>query len=100
VAVRCALGATRPQFGAQPSGILRLVVEQGALLTAIALAIGAAGAFALTRFLSTLLFGVGTYDPLTFGTVTLVMSAVALTATAIPAWSAARTDPAMALRAE
>jgi putative ABC transport system permease protein len=90
----------RLALGAQPNGILRLVVSQSVVLTVIALAVGAAGSFVLTRFLSTLLFGVGAYDPATLGTVAALMAAVALAATAIPAWRAARTDPASALRAE
>ena len=90
----------RMALGAQPNGILRLVVGQSAILTIIALAVGAGGAFALTRFLSTLLFGVSAHDPATLVAVAALMTAVALAATAIPAWRAARTDPASALRAE
>jgi len=83
-----------------PPAILRLVVGQSAILTVIALAVGAAGAFALTRFLNTLLFGVTAHDPATLVAVAALMAAVALAATAIPAWRAARTDPALALRSE
>jgi ABC-type antimicrobial peptide transport system permease subunit len=90
----------RMALGAQPTGILRLVVGQSAILTVVALAVGAAGAFALTRFLSALLFGVSAHDPATLVAVAALMAAVALAATAIPAWRAARTDPATALRAE
>jgi len=90
----------RMALGAQPSGILRIIIGQSALLTVVALVIGAAGAFALTRFLSTLLFGVSGHDPATFVGVAALMAAVAFCATTIPAWRAARTDPALALRAE
>jgi ABC-type antimicrobial peptide transport system permease subunit len=90
----------RLALGAQPTGILRLVVGQSAVLTAIALLVGAAGAFALTRFLRTLVFGVSAYDPATLAAVAALMSAVAILATLMPAWRAARTDPALALRSE
>jgi putative ABC transport system permease protein len=90
----------RMALGAQPTGILRLVVGQSAILTVVALAVGAAGAFALTRFLSALLFGVSAQDPATLVAVAALMAAVALAATAMPAWRAARTDPASALRAD
>ncbi|OFW26736.1 MAG: hypothetical protein A3H97_00615 [Acidobacteria bacterium RIFCSPLOWO2_02_FULL_65_29] len=90
----------RMALGARPDGILRLVVGQSALLTLVSLAIGAAGALALTRFLGTLLFGVGATDPATLATVGVLMAAVALAAAAVPAWRAARVDPAAALRAD
>ena len=90
----------RMALGAQPTGILRLVVGQSAILAGVGLVVGAAGAFALTRFLNTMLFGVSAHDPATLVAVAALMAAVALAATAIPAWSAARTDPASALRAE
>ena len=88
----------RMALGARPAGILGLVVGEGAALTAIALVIGGAGALALTRFLETLLFGVSASDPLTLAIVAALMTIVALAATTIPAWRAARVDPAAALR--
>ena len=90
----------RMALGAQRTGILRLIVGQSAVLTAIALLVGAGGAFALTRFLSALLFGVGPNDPVTLAAVAALMAVVSLAATTLPAWRAARTDPAAALRAE
>ena len=88
----------RLALGAQPSGILRLVVGQGLALTLVALIAGLAGAFALTRFLSTLLFGVGPNDPVTLTAAAGILTVVALGATAWPAWRAARIDPAGTLR--
>jgi putative ABC transport system permease protein len=90
----------RMALGARPDGILKLVVGRSAMLTALAIVLGSVGAFALTRFLRAMLFGVGVWDPATLAAVVVVMVIVALTATAMPAWKAARTDPAMALRGE
>ena len=90
----------RMALGARPDGILKLVVGRSAVLTLVAIVLGGAGAFALTRFLRALLFGVGAWDPATFAAVVVVMGVVALAATAVPAWRAARTDPALALRGE
>lgn len=90
----------RMALGARPDGILRLVVGRSARLTLFAVILGGAGAFALNRYLRALLFGVGVWDPATLAAVVLVMVVVALTATVVPAWKAARTDPALALRGE
>ena len=90
----------RMALGARPDGILKLIVGRSALLTLLAIILGGAGAFALTRFLQALLFGVGVWDPATLVAVVFVMVVVALAATAVPAWRAARTDPAVALRGE
>jgi putative ABC transport system permease protein len=59
-----------------------------------------AGALALTRFLASLLYGVGATDPLTFAAVTALVVGVAITATAFPAWRAARIDPVTSLRVD
>jgi putative ABC transport system permease protein len=91
IGIRMALGADRTE-------IVRQVVRQSALLTAVGLVLGAAGAFTLSRFLSTMLFGVTARDPVTLAAVAVVMAGVAFAATTIPAWRAARTDPAVALR--
>jgi putative ABC transport system permease protein len=89
--IRLALGADRRT-------ILRLVLGQGMLLTAIGLAIGLAGAAALTRTLSGLVYGVGTLDPLTFVAVPALLSVVALLACFLPARRAASVDPITTLR--
>ena len=91
--VRIALGADRGR-------VLRLVVGQGARLTLLGLAIGAAAALATTRFLAHLLYGVSAMDPLTFAGVAVVLSAAAAFASLVPALRATRADPLVALRRE
>jgi putative ABC transport system permease protein len=90
----------RLALGADHGDILRLIVKQGMILTAAGLAVGLAGAFALTRLLRSLLFGVATTDLATFVMVPLLLVAVALLASYLPARRAARVDPMVALRAE
>jgi putative ABC transport system permease protein len=70
------------------------------VLALIGVAIGSAGAVALTRLMSGLLFGVSATDPMTFGVIALLLSAVALLACYIPARRAAKVDPMIALRWE
>jgi len=79
---------------------LNLVVRQGVQLTIIGIIIGLAGAAALTRVVSSLLFNTHAYDPVTFVAVPTLLAAVALAATIIPAWRATRVDPMVALREE
>jgi putative ABC transport system permease protein len=93
IGVRVALGAGRRD-------ILRLVVGQGMKPVLAGLAIGLAGALALTRLMKALLFGVSASDPLTFGSIALLLALVALLACWIPARRATRVNPIVALRQE
>ena len=88
----------RVALGAQVRDVLRLIVSQGMRMTLIGIALGLAGAFALTRVLASLLLGVGTTDSITFVGVPSLLIAVALLACYIPARRAARVDPLIALR--
>ena len=88
----------RLALGANPPAILRLVLGQGMILTAIGLGLGLAGAAILTRTLSGLIYGVGTLDPLTFVAVPALLCLVALAACFIPARRAAAVDPITTLR--
>ena len=90
----------RMALGAQPSGVLRLVVGQGMALALAGAAIGLGAAFVLTRSMGTLLFGVTPTDPVTFILVPLGLALVALVASYLPARRATRVDPVAALRAE
>ena len=90
----------RVALGARPRDILRMVLGQGLPLAVIGIAAGVAGAWALTRFMSSLLFGVSTTDPLTFAGVSLVLIFVSLAASYLPARRAMKVDPMVALRYE
>ncbi len=87
-------------LGAQRSQILRLVIRQGTALAVVGIILGLGGAFALTRVMRTLLFGVEPSDPLTFVAVSLLLLAIALLACWLPARRAARVHPMEALRYE
>ena len=93
IGIRMALGAARKD-------VLRLVIGEGLALTLVGLAIGLAGALALTRFLKSLLFGVAANDPATFAAVSVVLVCVGIAACLIPAMRAMRVDSMVALRYE
>ena len=90
----------RLALGAQPSNLLAMVLGEGLRLVTAGLALGIAGALALTRFLDTLLFGVDARDAATFAGVVVVLSLAALLGCLVPALRAMRVDPMVALRAE
>ena len=90
----------RMALGAQPRDVLGLVLGRGTKLALAGVAIGTAGAFTLSRFLSSLLFGVRSTDPPTFLAVALLLIAVALAACYFPARRAMRVEPLVALRHE
>jgi putative ABC transport system permease protein len=93
IGVRMALGAERPK-------ILRLVLGQGLTLTGAGLLVGLVGAAALARLISSLLFGVSSTDPVTYGLIAILLGGVAALACYVPAARAARVDPLMALRTD
>ncbi len=88
----------RAALGASGANLLRLVMSNGLVLTGIGLAVGVAGAVALTRLLGTLLFGVGARDPITLTVSAIVLAIVAMLACYVPARRAAKLDPLAALR--
>lgn len=90
----------RASLGATPSTIGRMVVNEGLFLTASGLAVGLIASFALTRLLKSQLYGVTTYDPITFGGSIVILLLVALVACYLPARRAMRVDPIIALRCE
>jgi len=90
----------RIALGASSTSVRRLVVGRGLVLVFGGLGLGVMGAFALTRFMSTLLYGVTPTDPLTFSGVAAVLLAAAAVASYLPARRATRVDPIIALRAE
>jgi putative ABC transport system permease protein len=87
-------------LGAQVGDVLKLVVKNGMILALIGVIVGLAGAFALTRFLTDLLFGVSPTDVVTFIAVPVGLIAIALFACYLPARRAAKVDPLVALRYE
>ncbi len=93
IGVRSALGASR-------GDILGLVLRQGMSLTVFGVMLGLAGAFATRQALATLLFDISPVDPITYGGVLAMLLGVSAIACGVPAWRAARVDPAITLRAE
>ncbi len=90
----------RMALGAQRSDVLRLILGEGARLAILGVAVGIAASLIITRFLSSLLFGVSATDPLTFAAVAVILALVALLASYMPARRAMRLDPNTALRVE
>ena len=93
IGIRVALGAT-------PANVLAMVVGDGMRLVAAGLALGLLGALAVTRLVSSMLYGVSATDVVTYAAIAVVLGAVALVATVIPARRATRVDPMLALRAD
>jgi putative ABC transport system permease protein len=90
----------RMALGARRGDILRVVLNDAALIVIAGVGVGLLGSLLLTRFLQTLLFDVKPTDPLTFGALTILLAGVALLASFIPARRASRIDPLLALRHE
>jgi putative ABC transport system permease protein len=93
IGIRIALGADR-------SDVLRLVVGEGVTIAGVGVVVGLGAAFALTRWMASLLFGVSATDPVVFASISLLLAAVALLASYLPARRAMRVDPMISLRCE
>ncbi len=90
----------RIALGAQTGDVIGLVMRQGAGLTAAGILVGLLGAFAFSRLLQSLLYGVSARDPLTYAVIAALLTAVALFATWLPAVRASRVDPILSIRSE
>jgi len=100
VARRTAEFGIRMAMGARPRDVLGMVIGQGLRMGVIGVMAGAVGAFALTRFIRGLLFGVDSFDPVTFGFMAVLLIGVTAFACYIPARRATKVDPMVALRYE
>jgi putative ABC transport system permease protein len=90
----------RMALGAQPSNVVTMILRQGAMLIGAGLMLGLAGALLLRHQMATMVFGVGTVDPLSYAAACGVLTLSALAACAIPARRASKLDPVTALRME
>jgi putative ABC transport system permease protein len=90
----------RMALGAQPSGILAMVLRRGSVMVVAGVVVGVGLSVAGSRLISTMLFGVRPSDPLTLGAAAAILAAVALAACTVPAVAASRVDPATVLREE
>ncbi len=90
----------RVALGAQPGAVLRLVLREGAMLAGVGIAVGAVGALFAARLIRSWLFGIGPADPASFLGVAVVLAAVALAASYLPARRAARVSPLIAMRGD
>jgi putative ABC transport system permease protein len=100
VAQRTSEIGIRMALGAQSSDVMKMVIRQGFKMVLIGLGIGLIVAFALMRIMASLLFGITTKDPITFGIVTCLLMLVALLACYLPARRATKVDPLIALKYE
>jgi predicted permease len=90
----------RMALGAESTDVLKLVVRQGMVLTAVGLALGVFGGYALARLMAMLLYGISPTDVIAFVIASLILAAIALLATYLPARRATRVDPMVALRVD